>query len=259
MIVPTHHMSPMFVLTNDAYDARGAVCVENGKYVGRDTAGAPLFAVKDFTAAVKRSAALGMHAVAAGYYHGPREAYQEVEEALRAPLLVEAATQRAAEEAAAEAHEAARPATEWRAGPVSTWDPERLAPFLPAFLVVLAEIEAAGKYRYNASFKGRVPGIEGDDEDTAIYLLQGLERDRREAARVQELLAAGYEHVTHVGTPQKYSHVVLYTTKKMAGEWAEYHDVRVTGTTKGLPYGLIPKGRRTHGYAVAGRQVLAHR
>ena len=38
-------------------------------------------------------------------------------------------------------------------------DLAQVAPFLPAFEARLAELEAAGEYRYNDAFKGCIPGI----------------------------------------------------------------------------------------------------
>jgi hypothetical protein len=80
-------------------------------------------------------------------------------------------------------------------------DLEQVAEFLPAFLTVLADIESAGQYRYNDSFKGRIPGIAGDHEDTGIYLLQGLERKRAQQSKVDDLLAQGYVWLRKVLVP----------------------------------------------------------
>jgi hypothetical protein len=77
-------------------------------------------------------------------------------------------------------------------------------------------------------------------------------------ARLAELEAAGYERMTEVSGPVKCSHIVLYPTRRMGGEWAEYRDARLTP----LPYGgmaVLPKGRRTRGYFVNDRAVLALR
>lgn len=136
-------------------------------------------------------------------------------------------------------------------------DLSQVEQFLPAFLVVLAEIEAAGQYRYNDSFKGRIPGIEGAGEDTAIYLLQGLEAQRRQDDRVAALLDDGYEHLSRLEETRKYAHVVLYPTTRMGGAWAEYRDARLVANGS-RPYAVLPKGKRTNGHLVAGRAVLVH-
>lgn len=134
---------------------------------------------------------------------------------------------------------------------------EQVAQYLPRFLEVLAEIEAAGRYRYNDLFKGRIPGIEGPDEDTAIYLLQGLERKRRQDARVAALLADGYDFVEQPADRQRFSAVALVPVRRMGGEFKEYADVRVTLDAYGRPWGLLPKGARTRGVQIGDRRILA--
>lgn len=131
--------------------------------------------------------------------------------------------------------------------------------FVPAFMARLREIEAAGQYRYNDSFKGHIPGIEGPDEDTAIYLLQGLERRNRQDEKVAALLAAGYEHASTLDGTTKFERVVLYPTREMGGEWAEYQDARLVPYESGEPRAILPKGKRTHGHLVNGRAVLVKR
>lgn len=134
---------------------------------------------------------------------------------------------------------------------------DQVAPFLPEFMAVLAELEAADKYRYNDSFKGRIADIAGPHEDSAIYLLQGLERKTAEDAKVTALLAEGYTHVDELParSAQRYRHIVLYPSRRMGGSWAEYHDARLI-ERDGKPHGILPKGKRTRGYAVGDRHVL---
>lgn len=74
--------------------------------------------------------------------------------------------------------------------------------FLPAFLVVYAELVGNRGFVYNDDFRGRVAGIVmepghvhrqpacGCSEDTAIYLLQTLKRRRDLEALVAARLAA---------------------------------------------------------------------
>lgn len=141
---------------------------------------------------------------------------------------------------------------------------EQVAEFLPAFLVVYDEIVASGHYTYNDSFKGRIPGIEGPCEDTAIYLLQCLKRSREQAEKIAALLAQGYEHVERLETTTRYRHVIFYSPPgELRGEWQEWRDARlipegwetqkeVTGPVQAV----LPKGKRTHGVFCNGRSVL---
>jgi hypothetical protein len=129
--------------------------------------------------------------------------------------------------------------------------------FLPAFMARLAELETAGRYRYDASFKGHIPGIGGPNEDTAIYLLQGLERVKAEEAMVAQLLADGYEYVTELDGPRKYRHVVLLRTRRMGEGTIDIRDGRLLPDSDGQPHMVLPKGKRTNGYRVSDRRVLA--
>ena len=63
------------------------------------------------------------------------------------------------------------------------YDRVQVEEFYPAYLAVYEELKAAGKYPYNDLFNGRIPGIEGPDEDTAIYMLQGIRLVREREAR----------------------------------------------------------------------------
>lgn len=154
-------------------------------------------------------------------------------------------------------------------------DLEQVAEYLPEFEAVLAELEAAGEYRYNDSFKGRIAGIAntekrgpnvGTHEDTAIYLLQGLERKRREDERVEALLADGYEFIEALDETTRFANVVLVPTGRMNGSWAEYAGARVVPTTHdaqvkatGALWAVLPKGKRTNGHYINGRKVLVKR
>jgi hypothetical protein len=137
------------------------------------------------------------------------------------------------------------------------WDEEQVAEFLPAFEIEHAKITARGEYPYNDSFLGLIPGIAGEYESRAIYLLQGLRRKRAQQVRVAELVANGYAVVDALSGTTKYRHVVLVPTSRMGGEWAEYEEARIVPIEEGKPAYVIPKGKRTRGTMIAGRMVLA--
>lgn len=128
--------------------------------------------------------------------------------------------------------------------------------YLPAFLKRLAELEAAGEYRYNDSFKGTIPGIQGEDEDTAIYLLQGLERQLKQDAKVVDLLAQGYEYVDSLDATTKFEQIVLVPQGRMGGQFSQFEQARLTAQD-GKPYGVLPKGKRSQGHLIGQRRVLA--
>lgn len=77
-------------------------------------------------------------------------------------------------------------------------DTEQMRPYLDDFNRLHDELEAAGKYPYNDSFKGKIPGVmdapNPRHEDTGIYMLQRL-RDQDEITRKEQqfLNSDGFE------------------------------------------------------------------
>jgi hypothetical protein len=146
-------------------------------------------------------------------------------------------------------------------------DYAQVAQYIGDFARARDEILAAGEYPYDASFRGRIPGdfnreqrerVEGDHETAAIYMLQGLYRAWEQEAQTLTLLAQGYEWLDELDATERFRHVVLCPTDRMGGEWREYRDARVTAEG-GRPCGILPKGKRTHGFLVSGRRVLVAR
>jgi hypothetical protein len=135
-------------------------------------------------------------------------------------------------------------------------DTRQVEEFLPEFQRVYDDV-ARGNFAYDADFEGRIPGIAGPNERTAIYLLQGLRRERIQDAKVAALIEAGYQHVDELGAVEKFDHVVLYPTRRTGGSWAEFREARIVPDDNGKPRGVLPKGKRTHGMLVSGRAVLA--
>jgi hypothetical protein len=144
---------------------------------------------------------------------------------------------------------------------VFTWnkdykDLEQVAGWLPEFTALRAEAVKAEGYAYDAFFKGKIPGIAGDREDTAIYLLQGLYRQREMDARIAGWLADGYRLIDSVPAVTKFARVILYRADR-SGTWHEYQDARlvpearpVQAEVTGRISMLLRKGQRTHGVLV---------
>jgi hypothetical protein len=139
-------------------------------------------------------------------------------------------------------------------------DLEQVAEWLPAFTAIRDQITSAGGYPYNDDFKGKIPGIMGDREDTAIYLLQGLYRQREMQARLDAWLADGFRPVDSLPGIRKFAHVILYRhaegtrTPDRSGQWSEYQDARLVPDTDprqaelaGRISYLLPKGKRSRG------------
>ena len=135
-------------------------------------------------------------------------------------------------------------------------DLEQVAEWLPEFTAIRDEITAAGGYPYNNDFKGRIPGISGEREDTAIYLLQGLYRRREMDLRIAQWLVDGWRHIDSVAATERFAHVILYKADR-SGEWHEYADARLMpepnprqAEVTGRIRALLPKGKRTNGVMV---------
>ena len=54
-------------------------------------------------------------------------------------------------------------------------DLEQVKEFYQDFKKKYDRIKEQGEYPYNSKFEGKIKGIEGEDEKTAIYLLQKLD------------------------------------------------------------------------------------
>lgn len=144
-------------------------------------------------------------------------------------------------------------------------DLDQVAHFLPAFRARLAELEAAGRYRYNDDFKGHIPGAEGPCEDTAIYLLQGLDRALKVREQAEQAIADGYRPIEVIDAVTRFSGVIVYDdeNRSRGPKWQTWQDARLIPETKpnqaeytGHIRGVLAKGKRTHGTLVNGRKVL---
>lgn len=129
----------------------------------------------------------------------------------------------------------------------------QIMPFYPAFTARYAELDAAGQYPYNDSFKGHL-GIEDDKaEDTAIYLCQCLTHFHEDALKVHAFIEAGGRFLVAGDRPEGRVDVAMFGWYSNGSGFRLHQDVRLvyhTGADK--PYMLLPKGKRTHGYALEG-------
>ncbi|WP_156251010.1 hypothetical protein [Pseudactinotalea terrae] len=122
---------------------------------------------------------------------------------------------------------------------------EQVRPYMDAFLARYDELAQAGQYPYNDSFRGHIPGIEGPDEDTAIYLLQRLrDRDRLDAQREEFIAAGGFEvTVTDLAPGQVLRGTVVHCGYFMGGTgWQQFESARLRAQNGSLT--VIEKGKR---------------
>lgn len=108
---------------------------------------------------------------------------------------------------------------------------------------------------YNSMFEGKIAGIAGDDEKTAIYLLQQLDTANRRQAKINELLQKGYsEVVPEDGGMNKYESVVKVGNGYSKAGVNEYPKARIAFADKRMY--IVPKGNRTRGYNVYPDSVV---
>lgn len=130
---------------------------------------------------------------------------------------------------------------------------EQVRPYMADFLRVHDEIEAAGQYPYNDSFKGRIPSLAGTDsknEDTAIYMLQNLRRLDIEAATRAEFVEAGGRKVTadDIAPGQTLRGTVVHSGFYVGGTgWEVHEDVR-------LRVRVYPNGNRSLEFVEKGKR-----
>lgn len=119
------------------------------------------------------------------------------------------------------------------------------------------ELVEAGRYPYNDDFKGHIPGAEGPNEDTAIYLLQSTRHVRDYHARVQSLRDQGYTEPvdTSEGT-RKFASVAHVTMCYGNYGQVHVHDNARVIFSGGAASAILPKGARTRGYRVSGAEYV---
>lgn len=136
---------------------------------------------------------------------------------------------------------------------------DQVAPYFDAYMARFRELEAGGQYPYNDSFRGHVPGIEGDCEGAAIYIMQGVRHLNEEHARVAKLRAEGLAPIDNLPARKRFARIALYRPGSYTngtGELSVYEDARLVPDDQGRPYAVLPKGKRTRGYLVQNAQVL---
>lgn len=133
---------------------------------------------------------------------------------------------------------------------------EQVAPFYPEYEVIFNELAAAGKYPYNSSFEGKIPGIAGPDEETAIYLLQQMRHIADMNAKVAEFEAAGGRPLERLDEITRFTEVIWYGFYVGGAGFNKRQDVRLVPDLNGRPYMAIPKGKRTHGEHISGKVMV---
>jgi hypothetical protein len=119
-----------------------------------------------------------------------------------------------------------------------------------------SELEAAGQYPYNASFAGSIPGAAGDNEDTAIYLLQKLRAIREDSAKLADFLASGGREVTEMDDGEVLRGTVAEFGFYMGGSGFRVREGVRLVARNGKPSAIFPPRARTRGFMVEGRVFI---
>ncbi len=131
-------------------------------------------------------------------------------------------------------------------------DLDQVKDFYPDFLTIYNGLKEKGEYPYNARFEGKIRGIEGDDEKTAIYLLQHL-RDKKEKEELdKKMLLDGWVKLTEdivKEAIEKKKKIQL--SAKTTNDWATFKiDKVLKPHCFNGQYGLMELRARTRGYSL---------
>lgn len=136
-------------------------------------------------------------------------------------------------------------------------DHEQVRPYFDAYTKVYDELQAAGQYPYDSLFKGRIPGIEGPSEDTAIYMLQQMRSREALAVRRNAFEESGGKVVTadDMTEGEIRRGTVASAGFYMGGTgWTEYDKARLVKNNGRLV--VLEKGKRTNGRLLQGDVLL---
>lgn len=125
-------------------------------------------------------------------------------------------------------------------------DLAQIIPFIEPYWTIYEQLKSAGQYPYNASFEGRIPGLEDalPREETPIYLLQQLRGLVEGHERLARVLGDGYRRLTELATRERFSSVVVFDRFYAV---QSYEEARVIPDEQHRPCGVLPKGKRTRG------------
>jgi hypothetical protein len=136
-------------------------------------------------------------------------------------------------------------------------DLTQVADFWPDYLAVYGELACDGRYPYNDSFKGRIPGIEGPGEVTAIYLLQQTRSLRNMELKVERHRDDGWRDFDPgeiASGPVRYAGVAEYGFCMGGGGFQKWDHPRLTRFHGSV---VLLKGRaRVNGHLLSGKLLV---
>lgn len=114
-------------------------------------------------------------------------------------------------------------------------DNEQVRPYFADFSKILSDMEASGKFPYNDSFKGLIPGLANSDcEDRGIYMLQTMNRLDALAVKVEDFISGGGKPLTDFAEGETHRGTLVHYGFYMGGSgWALLDDTRVVWQRNG--------------------------
>jgi len=130
-------------------------------------------------------------------------------------------------------------------------DLEQVKTYYSKFKKIYDNLKAKGEYPYNNYFEGKIKGIEGNDEKTAIYLLQQLRREINRQKKIQELKDKGFKEIKTLPKEQKFDDIIVVGTNYSIDSTKEFEKARIFEEDKGNFF-ILPKGHSNSGFRIFG-------
>lgn len=125
-------------------------------------------------------------------------------------------------------------------------DLDQVKPFYAQFKKIKDTIEGIA---YNSLFTGKIPGIAGEHESKAIFLLQHLDTEYERQTKIKYLLANGYKPAQpQEGGMEKFASVVKVGNDNSRAGFNEYPGGKIWYADKKMY--IVPKHNRTRGFFV---------
>ena len=137
---------------------------------------------------------------------------------------------------------------------------EQVRPYMDDFLRVYAELDRGRGFVYNDDFRGRIPALAGEHEDTGIYMLQNLKRlDELEVTKAEFLASGGRKvEVSDLTPGQTLRGTVVHAGFYMGGTGWQVREgarLRILDPRPGYEcFEVIEKGKR-RGSMIRGGDV----
>ena len=131
-------------------------------------------------------------------------------------------------------------------------DLEQVKEFFEDFKKEYNKIKEQKEYPYNSKFEGKIKGIEGDDEGTAIYLLQALKRKEEKEEYEKKMIESGYIKLTEEVVKQAIENKnKIELIAKTTNDWLTFKvDKVLKPHCFNNQYGLMELKARSRGYSL---------